>query len=741
MPDKAKATGLSFENQAQDEDMAFNPQAVPDFPEEAEYDAIQSSVTAGVAARYSRFAIRMVISFIVVATLVTLLLSDTMLSFFPLSAQAVQWLQWTKIWLIIIITAALLYRLISQQTKVLIQQQHDLIQDLQALQRLTKIQQLTIQTHHAILRIHDKEQLLKEICQILKQYGEFAYVWIGISEDPERLPNVIVTSDKNDEYLRFLLAGLKTSSATEKGEPAISALRKKYAVVVNDVPGFSKNPFAWQMRALEYSYLSVAGFPFKTAAGLSGVLALYASEKNYFSEPEIIQLRSLAADISYGLSDIENKTQLYYAANYDVVTHLPNQQLFADRLKQAMARALHDKRFVGVLVIEIEHFLKTTESLGPAVADKILIETGIHLERLVRDGDTVARISHNQIGVMLADVAEELDVATVAQKLIKPFVISLAKSKELTVRLLAGVAIYPQDGESEPILLKNASQALAESHYNSRTDCFFFSKKLSSGLKYSQQMKSALPQALVNNEMTLYYQPIVSVADRKIVGIEALSRWRNPQLGDVSPVQFIAEAEASGFILTLGEWSIKTACQQLMTWRQRGQDNFVMTVNLSTLQLMDAQFLVQIKKVFQEISFDPKQYSLGFEISENALVNELKHTIDILQTLREMGLQIIIDDFGTGYASLSYLHQLPVDILKIDSMFIRNLGRNQSSQAMVRGILAFAQGLNVKTIAEGVETDTQMSLLKDLGCDYVQGYLCSAPLPAKNMEALFGKNL
>lgn len=739
MPDKAKATTVPSENHAHENDMTFNPQAVLDFPEEDEY-AAQGLLTT-TAARYSRFAITLVIRFIAVAALLAILLSETVLSLFPLSAEAIQWLQWTKIWLIIVLSAALLYRAISQQTKALVQQQHELIHDLEVMQRLAKIQQITIQAHHAILRIHDKEQLLKEICQILKQQGELAYVWIGLAQEPESLPNIIITSEPNADYLNQLLAGLKTSNATEKGEPAISALRKKYAVVVNDVPSFSKKPFAWQIRALEHSYLSVAGFPFKTAAGLSGVLALYAREKNYFSEPETLQLRSLAADISYGLSDIENKTQLYYAANYDVVTHLPNYQLFADRLKQGMARALHDKRFVGVLVVEIEHFLKTTESLGPAIADKILIETGNHLAGLVRDGDTVARISHNQLGIMLADVAQELDVATVAQKLIKPFVISLAKSKELSIRLLAGVTIYPQDGESVTTLLKNANQALEESHYNHRLDCFFYSKKLSSGLQYNQQMKSALPQALANNEMTLYYQPIVSTADRKIVGIEALSRWRNPLLGDVSPVQFIAEAEASGFILQLGEWSIKTACRQLMTWRQRDQENFVMTVNLSTLHLMHAQFLTQIKRIFEEISFDPKQYSLGFEISENALVNELKHTIEILQTLREMGLKIIIDDFGTGYASLSYLHQLPVDILKIDSVFIRNIGRNQSSQAMVRGILAFAQGLDVKTIAEGVETDTQLGILKELGCDYVQGYLCSAPLSAKNMEALFGKSL
>jgi len=618
-------------------------------------------------------------------------------------------------------------------------QQRELEVFIKKAQRLNQLHQLISQTNHAILRIRDKEQLLKDICNILKEVGQFSYVWIGISESPDAQPSMMVTSGKSDEYLRLLFAGLQSSSAAERGEPALSALRKKYAVIINDVAGFSKSGFSWQTRALQFHFNAIAGFPFKTAAGLNGVVALYATQTHYFSTEETTLLRALAADISYGLSDIEHKTQLYFAANYDLVTHLPNRQLYEDRLNQAMSRALHDKRFVGVIIVEIVDFKKTVESLGQAIGDKLLQETGNHLLRLVRDGDTVARMAHNQIGIMLADVAQALDVALVAQKLVKSFGVHLSKQNEVQVHLRAGVAIYPQDGELAATLIHNATVTLQDINQEIQAECAFFSKQMSSGLKYSQQIKQSLLSALARNEFNLYYQPIVNVKNRQMIGVEALARWRNASLGDVSPVQFIAESEESGFIIPLGEWVLNTACQQLMQWRSMGHDDLMMTINISVKQLTHPAFIESVKNIFTQLSFDPQSCKLAFEIPENALVEELKYTLEVLLGLREMGLKIVIDDFGTGYSSLSYLHQLPVDIVKIDQMLVRNIGKDKNSQALISGILAFAEGMMIKTIAEGVETDTQVEILTRLGCDTMQGYLYSAPVAAKNVESFFGK--
>ncbi|MGE3319463.1 MAG: EAL domain-containing protein [Candidatus Berkiella sp.] len=691
--------------------------------------------------RFSRFALKLVLVYFGVASLFAILFSETVLvSVFGVPTSALSWINPCKIWLLIIAGSVLFYFLISHRTYLMLLEQRELDASLKRMERLNQIHQLISQTNHAILRIRDKEQLLKDICQILKDVGQFSYVWIGISESAEAQPNMMVTSGKEDDYLRMLFEGLQNASATERGEPALSALRKKYAVVVNDVAGFSKNAFAWQTRALKFNFQSIAGFPFKTAAGFNGVIALYANVPNYFSTEETTLLRALAADVSYGISEIEHKTQLYYAANYDVVTHLPNRQLFEDRLNQAMSRALHDKRVVGVVIVEIADLAKTTESLGQAVGDKLLQETGNHLMRLVRDGDTVARIAHNQLGIMLADAAEALDVALVAQKLIRPFAVHLSKQNEIQIHLRAGVAIYPQDGDTPSTLIQNATVTLHEMIIERQSECSFYSKQVSSGIKYSQQIKQSLTTALERNEFNLYYQPIVQIKDRKMIGVEALARWRNAGLGDVSPVQFIAEAEASGLIIPLGEWILKTACLQSMQWRQMGQHDLMMTVNLSVKQITHPKFVESIEHLFRKISFDPSTYHLAFEIPETALLDELKYTLEVLLALRELGVKIIIDDFGTGYSSLSYLHQLPVDILKIDPMFIRNIGKDQNTKALIRGILAFATGLEVKSIAEGVETDKQAEILTELGCDYMQGYLYSAPVAAKNLESFFGKH-
>ncbi len=738
MPNKAKS-------REQEEESTISPQKplidhALDFVDAPEFDTSLPLEYSEEQSGYSHLALRIVGVYAIAASLLAIVFSDAVLSgLFGLNLSALSWLLPVKIAVLILASSGLLYYLISSRTRLILDEQHVFEHSIHRLQRLNQIHQLISQTNHTILRIRDKEQLLKDVCHIIKEFGHFSYVWIGISESVDAQPTMMVTSGQHDEYLRLLFEGLQSASATERGEPALSALRKKYAVVVNDVTGFSKNAFSWQTRALQFGFNAIGGFPFKTATGMSGVVALYAKQADYFSAEEITLLRALAADISYGLSDIEHKTQLYFAANYDVVTHLPNRQLYEDRLNQTISRALHDKRFVGVIVLEIVDFNKIVESMGQAVGDKLLQETGNHLLRLVRDGDTVSRMSHTQLGIMLADVAEALDVAVVAQKLMKPFGVHLSKQNEIQIHMRAGVAIYPQDGDTGLILIQNATKALQEINKDSQTECAFYSKQMSSGLKYSQQMKQALMGGLERNEFHLYYQPIVLMGNRHMIGVEALARWRNASLGDVSPVQFIAEAEETGFIIELGEWVLRSACVQLQQWRSMGHDDLMMTINLSVKQLMAPSFLESIKNIFKQLSFDPKLCNLAFEIPETALVEQLKYTLEILLALRELGIKIIIDDFGTGYSSLSYLHQLPVDIIKIDPMFIRNIAKDKNTQALVRGILAFAVGLDIKTIAEGVETDKQVEILSNLGCDYMQGYLYSAPVAAKNLESFFGK--
>jgi diguanylate cyclase (GGDEF)-like protein len=689
---------------------------------------------------YSSLAFKVLLGYIVLWGLGCILLSDSFLGMLGMDPAAIEQFKPFRRWIFLLFTAPLLYWLVFRQATSL-QHKNDLLGAAEKkVMRLNRMHKVLSEINHVILRARDRKHLLHEICNIVQERGHFSFVWIGLGETEAVLPQVIVTSGEGSQYLQELFDGLQIASSEERGEPALASFRKKYHVVINDIKTYSKKQFAWQRRALDNSYQSVAAFPIKTSSGMSGVFAIYASETQVFSQEEVDLLRELAADVSYGLSDIEQKEQLYYAANYDVITNLPNRQLLEDRLNQTIARAYHDKRCVGLAFIELIELDSMINAYGQAAGDKILQETAKHLSRLVRDGDTIARLGNNQLGVMLADVADVYDIPVVIQKIMRSFLVHLTNHKDVTIKMLAGVSIYPKDAENGVMLIKNAELALRGISPDEKIDCAFFSKEIESGTKYAQSIEEELEGALERQEFTLYYQPIVDSDTRKVVGVEALMRWRNPKLGEVSPAQFISIAEDKNWITGLGEWTLKTACMQLKEWKSNGMD-LTVSVNMSSKHIMQPQFLEKLKILFTAMKFNPEEYSLAFEISETALIDEPKHVIELFIALREMGIKIYVDDFGTGYASLSYLHGLPVDILKIDSMFVRTLEKDPTVKTMIKGILAFASGLGVKTIAEGVETEKQLKILRHLGCTLVQGYVFSAPMLSKSVSTLFHRQL
>lgn len=687
---------------------------------------------------YSTLAFKVVLGYVVLWAIVVFLLSNTFFHLIGMSDLSIAHFQPYKRWIFLFITALLLYFVVSLQATKLQLKNQLLDAAEKKVNRLNRMHRLLSAVNHVILRSRDRKQLLRDICNIIQERGHFSFVWIGLGETEAILPQVIVTSGSGSHYLQDLFDGLQIASAEERGEPALSSFRKKHDVVVNDIQSFSKKQFAWQKRAIENAYQAVAAFPLKTSSGLSGVFAIYAAESQVFTEDEINILREMAADISYGLSDIEQKEQLYYAANYDVITNLPNRQLLDDRVNQAIARAYHDKRFVGMAVIELIELENMITAFGQAAGDKILQETSRHFSRLLRDGDTIARLGNHQMAIMLSDVADVYDVPMVIQKVMRPFLVHLTNHKEVPVKMRAGVSIYPKDAENATMLIKNAEAALKGMAPDQKMDCAFFSKDIGTGARYNQSIEEELEGALDRNEFTLYYQPIVDINSRMIMGVEAFTRWKNQKLGEVSPIQFIGVAEEKGWIGALGEWTLKSACTQLKEWKQSGFQ-VPLSLNISSKQLISPQFADRLKAVFSSCQFDPKEYSLTIEISEDALIDEPKQVIDLFTKLKDMGLKIYVDDFGTGYASLSYLHKLPVDGVKIDSLLIRGIEKDQSARTMIKGILAFAEGLGVKSIAEGVETDKQLKILGQLGCQLAQGYYFSPPLLSKSMSTLFDK--
>lgn len=679
-------------------------------------------------------AARSMIIYLIISALICALFSDEVINMLPINQTTLISLMPYKTWFALLLAVPIIYLIIRQQTQALCKRNQQLEMREKKIINLSRVHRISREINHLILRLHNPEQLLQESCEILQQQGGFRFVWAGLSDTKTLLPEVLVSAGHKNNYLQDLFDGLHQSSAKERGEPALTALRKKYHVVINDIAAFSKKYFPWQSRAIENGFLSVSAFPFTTQSERSGVFALYAPETNAFSEEETELFRELVTDIGYGLSNLEQKEHLYYAANFDVITNLPNRKLFEDRLNQSIARGIHDERYIGVAILELPEFKKMVDLYGQAAGDKLLQETSQHLSQLIRDGDTIGRTDQNELGVLLTDVSEPKDVAMVIQQFLRPFMVKLPNATNINVCLRAGVALFPQDADNGMILIKNARQALQGTKQDS-INCDFYSKEMASGVRNFQKIAEEMQDAFRREEFLLYYQPVVDIESKKIIGVEALTRWRNPKLGEVSPVQFIPVAEESKLIIPLGKWVIKTACLQLKNWKKIGIE-LAMSVNISSKQLTHPDFISEITTLFKELEFNPKEYSLGFEFTENTIVNHLQQATTTLGELRELGLKVYIDNFGTGTTSLSYLYRLPVDVLKIDSMFIRTLGKDQNVKTMIKGILALANGLELKTIAKGVETEKQIKALKVLGCKEAQGYFFSPPMIPKNLEGL-----
>lgn len=681
-------------------------------------------------------ALKCILIYAFFGVLFGILLSDSVLEFLNLNKNFIQALKSHKIWLYLFLSAPILYWLIAHLSLSLHLYNQYLLGNEKKIIRVNRVCHLSREMSHAVLRIEDREQLLREACKIARHLGDFCFVFAGLSEMENVLPDILATEGQENNYLKHIF---DTPMNKERAEPTLVALKKMQPVVINDLMIYEKkDKSAWQKSADANEFRAIGSFPFKTLAGRIGVFSFYSRIANVFSEEEIEILQRVVADIGYGLSNIEQKEKLYYAANFDAVTHLPNRPLLEDRLKQFIARAYYDKRYIGVASVMIVNLKQVIETKGQIAGDRLLQETAKHLVKLVRDGDTIGRFGKNELGVLLTDVAEQNDVAIVMEQLLRPFIVNLPSQNEVTVVLRAGVAIFPQDGDNAQILIKHANQTLVGIQDN--INCDFYSKEMASDVRRNHVIAQEMKEALKHEEFYLYYQPIINIETRMISAVEVLTRWRSNKLGDISPAQFITIADDTNLIMPLGIWILSTACQQLMKWKKMGID-IAMTVNISAKQLTHPEFLEKLTALFNEIQFNPKEFSFGIEISENTLISTIKSATRILSPLREMGLKIYIDDFGTGSASLSYLHQLPVDVLKIDSMFVRTLNKDPNIKSLIKGILAFATGLGLKTVAEGVETEKQLHTLQRLGCHEAQGYLFSPPMLAKEIEPLFNHPL
>lgn len=429
--------------------------------------------------------------------------------------------------------------------------------------------------------------------------------------------------------------------------------------------------------------------------------------------------------------------RLVYLANYDDLTGLPNRTLFRDRLRRSITRAKREDRLAAVVLFDLDHFKKINDTLGHHAGDQLLRIASARLKDTLRESDTVARLGGDEFVVILESVRHVDEVTGIVTKLLqameKPFVLD---DQEAFVAASAGIAIYPFDDSDIDNLVKNADTAMFRSKELGGNTYQYFQADMNAKAVLRLRLDSALRHALERNEFELHYQPRIDLRGGAIRGMEALLRWQSPQLGSVPPAQFIPLLEETGLIMPVGDWVLKTACEQAHRWRLAGYD-LVVSVNLSVRQFRQRNLVNQFRAILHAAGFDPTRLEL--EITEGLLVENVDAAVTTLGELHADGVRISIDDFGTGYSSLSYLRRLPIDTIKIDRSFVTDITDDPDDAAITAAIVALARSLRMNVTAEGVETKLQLDYLKSLDCDEAQGFYFSKPLAARDFEQLIAQ--
>jgi len=444
-------------------------------------------------------------------------------------------------------------------------------------------------------------------------------------------------------------------------------------------------------------------------------------------EGRVYRIAGIAEDIT---ARRESEQRLVYLAHYDGLTNLPNRLLFYDRLGQAIALAKREQWIVGVMFIDVDRFKDVNDTLGHAVGDKLLQKVSARLIRSVRSHDTVGRLGGDEFAVVLSNLGTAQDAEAVAQKIIRSFdePFELDGGTEIYVTASIGITLYPTDSTNHDALLKNADLAMYRAKEEGRNTYERYSAEIDSRNAGRVDMQGMLRHALEREEFVLYYQPKVEVRSNRTIGVEALIRWNSHELGFVSPEDFIPIAEEIGLIVPIGDWVLRTACTQNRAWQDEGHAPLVMSVNLSARQFREKNLVDKIVGVLNETGLEARY--LDLEITESLIMSQADSTVVLLEKLHQLGVGLSIDDFGTGYSSLAYLKRFPVQSIKIDQSFVRDLTTDADDAAIVTAVVAMAKSLKLKVIAEGVETKEQLDFLTTLQCDEYQGYYFGRPVPA-----------
>ncbi|MES9894472.1 MAG: EAL domain-containing protein [Candidatus Thiodiazotropha endolucinida] len=425
----------------------------------------------------------------------------------------------------------------------------------------------------------------------------------------------------------------------------------------------------------------------------------------------------------------EAQDQINFLAHHDALTRLPNRALFRERFDHALMHARRENASIALLFLDLDRFKTVNDTLGHPVGDQVLLEVSKRMNQIIRASDTLARLGGDEFVLLLEEQTDAQHAAVVARKLIdlfsRPMIIG---EHELVVTASIGITLYPNDGDDPDKLIRHADRAMYEAKQQGRNTYRFFTQALTEGALERLMMENDLRRAVARNELILHYQPIVNLETRQLQGIEALVRWQHPEQGLIAPGLFIELAEEIGIIGEIGQWVLRAACSQLAKWDRDGFKVPRISVNLSVQQIDREGLVTMVSEELNNSGLSPERLEL--EVTESMLIRNPELSRTVLSELRTLGVKFAIDDFGTGYSSLAYLKLLPLDHLKIDQSFVRDIGKDANDEAIVRAIIGMSKSLGLESVAEGVEEAHQARFLQQAGSDLAQGYLYSRPLPA-----------
>lgn len=576
----------------------------------------------------------------------------------------------------------------------------------------------------------------------------------------QKPPTVVLIIDDDEQIRNLLVAVLGhhyTCRTASSAEEALTALaHDTFDLVISDIDmgGMSGIELVPRLHSLapDTVVLMISGNQDIETA----IEAMRVGAFDYITKP--IDLRHVEAAVERALHHrtllrekkqyeeqleqlLEERTaEVDRLAYYDTITQLPNRTLFEDRLAQAVAIAKSNNQTLGVLFISLDQFKKVNDTLGHGPGDSLLREFAERLKSCINETDTVARFGNDEFAFLRTQVEGTKDVIETIGSLSQVLKFSFdLDGQELFATASVGVSLFPMDGADGQTLLKNAGAALYKAKRSGGANYQFYTADMHELASRRLALETSLRRAIQNKEFLIHYQPRVSVDSLEITGVEALVRWQHPQLGLISPAEFIPLAEDTGLIVPIGQWVMRQACRQNKLWQEQGFAPIQMAVNICARQFHDHDLAQTVIHILDETNLAPQHLEL--ELTESSIMQNAELAANVLSRLKGMGVNISIDDFGTGFSSLASLKRLPIDALKIDKSFVSDVTTDPDDAALVMAIITLAHNLRLKVIAEGVETEEQLTFLHLLRCDEIQGFLFSKPLPAEALESLLDSQL